>query len=52
VDKALLQELCNDIMDEVMDSGKASLMECQMFPSKNTSSSSKKKKKKPNRNSC
>jgi hypothetical protein len=28
VDKALLQELCNDRMDEVMDSGKASLMEC------------------------
>jgi hypothetical protein len=45
VDKLILNYLCSEIMDEVMDLGNAYLKDCKITPRQQTSSSSKKVKK-------
>jgi hypothetical protein len=45
VDKLILNYLCGEIMDEVMDLGNAYPKDCKITPRQQTSSSSKKVKK-------
>jgi hypothetical protein len=55
IDKLILNSLCGEIMDEVMDLGIAYPMDCKNTPGQKSSSSSKNRKKskeKGKKNKC